>query len=72
MCQRTTGRRHWQSPRKARYVAWDSYASGSYDLYLRSFEGGQLTPIRRITHGPEYEGKRLTRVRARWPALDRL
>ncbi|MBI1355830.1 MAG: hypothetical protein GC160_15935 [Acidobacteria bacterium] len=37
------------------YVAWDSYEGGNYDVFFRSFSGGQAGPIRRITKSPRFQ-----------------
>lgn len=36
-------------------IAWDSYRHGQYDIFLRRYAAGKLSPVQRITTSPDFE-----------------
>jgi hypothetical protein len=56
------------------YVAWDSYAAGNYDIYLRRIAaGGAPGPVMQVTSSPRFEAHASVAVDGRdrvWVAWD--
>ncbi|MBI4904118.1 MAG: hypothetical protein HY820_10815 [Acidobacteria bacterium] len=55
------------------WVAWDSYATGSYNIFLRPIRNGQPGPIQQVTNSPRFHAHPTLTVDAQnrlWIAWD--